>query len=372
MAYKVIHWGTGAMGKNALKTIIQHPELELVGWRVYSLEKVGLDAGEYVGLPAIGVTSTDSFEEVLSISADIVSWFPGGPWAMTDISKRGTPADKLAKEMCQLLASGKNVSGLGLMELAWPDKTWPAWVTDQIKDACEQGSSTCCIVGPDPGWMTDGILLEASRGCHRIEKLYSHSAIDFIHYPNEFTSRKRGFMQKPAYFDRFATDEEFMKSSDWWRESTLTINMFADVMGITLDEVSGEITANFATEPAICAFGTVQPGEAEAIRFYMRGYKHGEVVCEMSRCFRARQSYKDADNEWGGSEGHFMRIEGTPPLQLDMPYNDPEWPYSRAAMTTCGQFAVNHLPFVCRADTGFKTIFDLPPAYGTIHPRFKD
>ena len=37
--YKVIQWATGVVGKNALKGIIQHPKLELVGVKVYSDEK---------------------------------------------------------------------------------------------------------------------------------------------------------------------------------------------------------------------------------------------------------------------------------------------------------------------------------------------
>ena len=43
------------VGRAALKGILQHPRLELVGLRVYSEEKEGMDAGELIGLPACGV-----------------------------------------------------------------------------------------------------------------------------------------------------------------------------------------------------------------------------------------------------------------------------------------------------------------------------
>ena len=60
MAYRVIQWATGAVGSLALKEIIRHPDLELVGVLVYSEEKEGKDAGELVGLDPTGVLATRS------------------------------------------------------------------------------------------------------------------------------------------------------------------------------------------------------------------------------------------------------------------------------------------------------------------------
>ncbi|MBV9412320.1 MAG: dihydrodipicolinate reductase, partial [Acidimicrobiia bacterium] len=51
MPYKVIQWATGNVGLHALRGILEHPELELVGLLVHSPEKAGRDAGELVGLP---------------------------------------------------------------------------------------------------------------------------------------------------------------------------------------------------------------------------------------------------------------------------------------------------------------------------------
>ena len=49
MVYRVIQWGTGNVGTHALRAIIERDDLELVGLRVYSPDKVGKDAGELVG-----------------------------------------------------------------------------------------------------------------------------------------------------------------------------------------------------------------------------------------------------------------------------------------------------------------------------------
>ena len=44
--YRVIQWATGAVGTEVLATIVDHrSDLELVGVKVYSGEKNGVDAG---------------------------------------------------------------------------------------------------------------------------------------------------------------------------------------------------------------------------------------------------------------------------------------------------------------------------------------
>ena len=46
MAYRVIQWSTGNVGACALRAIINHPEMDLVGVWVYHDSKAGRDAGE--------------------------------------------------------------------------------------------------------------------------------------------------------------------------------------------------------------------------------------------------------------------------------------------------------------------------------------
>ncbi|MGH8986068.1 MAG: hypothetical protein ACRDY6_19655 [Acidimicrobiia bacterium] len=58
MAYRVVQWSTGNVGLPALRAIIEHPDLELVGLLVYSKEKAGRDAGELAGTDPVGVTAT--------------------------------------------------------------------------------------------------------------------------------------------------------------------------------------------------------------------------------------------------------------------------------------------------------------------------
>lgn len=93
--YRVIQWATGNIGARALRTVIEHPHLDLVGVYVTSAAKTGKDAAELCGLgEPTGINATDSVDAIMAIEADCVLYMP----ALTDYD-----------QICRLLASGKNV-----------------------------------------------------------------------------------------------------------------------------------------------------------------------------------------------------------------------------------------------------------------------
>ena len=68
----VAQWGTGNVGLVALKTIINDPQMELVGVRVYSDEKAGVDADALCGMPDVGVIATQDIEAIIAARPDCV------------------------------------------------------------------------------------------------------------------------------------------------------------------------------------------------------------------------------------------------------------------------------------------------------------
>src|SRR4051812_21329392 len=73
---RVVQWSTGNVGRRALPTIIDLPELELVGLHAFSAEKVGKDAGELACRPSTGVLATDNVAELIALQPDCVSYMP--------------------------------------------------------------------------------------------------------------------------------------------------------------------------------------------------------------------------------------------------------------------------------------------------------
>ncbi len=72
MAYRVIQWGTGAVGKHTLRAVLDHPQLELVGLKVYNESKVGRDAGELADRPATGIRAVREMAQLPLAAADRV------------------------------------------------------------------------------------------------------------------------------------------------------------------------------------------------------------------------------------------------------------------------------------------------------------
>jgi hypothetical protein len=76
---RVIQWSSGNAGRNALRGIVRHPDLELVGVHAHSPEKQGRDAAELCGLDApTGVHATNDVDALLGLDADCVVYMAQG------------------------------------------------------------------------------------------------------------------------------------------------------------------------------------------------------------------------------------------------------------------------------------------------------
>src|SRR5262245_47181979 len=85
MSIRVLHWGTGPTGCAALRGILGHPELELVGLYVARPERAGRDAGSFVDLPDTGIVATNDLEEFGEIDADALSYFAALTASVDDV-----------------------------------------------------------------------------------------------------------------------------------------------------------------------------------------------------------------------------------------------------------------------------------------------
>src|SRR4051795_6843589 len=76
MGLRVVQWATGGVGVAAIKGVLEHPELELVGCWVHSEGKAGKDVGAIIGTEPLGVIATNSVDEILALEADAVVYAP--------------------------------------------------------------------------------------------------------------------------------------------------------------------------------------------------------------------------------------------------------------------------------------------------------
>ena len=122
MTYRVIQWATGHVGRQAIRGVLAHPELALVGCWVHSAEKAGRDVGEICGVGEIGVTATNDVDTLLALDADCVIYAP----LLPDTA-----------EVVRILESRKNV----VTPLGW---FYPKSVggADEVEAACRRGGVT--------------------------------------------------------------------------------------------------------------------------------------------------------------------------------------------------------------------------------------
>ena len=134
MVLRVVQWATGSVGVAAIKAVLDHPDLQLVGCWVHSKAKVGKDVGEIIGGDPLGVIATDSVDRILTMDADAVIYAPLLP---------------NADEVMELLRSGKNV----VSPLGWfyPSETEAA----PLEAAAQEGGVTLHGAGIGPGAATE-------------------------------------------------------------------------------------------------------------------------------------------------------------------------------------------------------------------------
>jgi len=130
MRYRVIQWSTGNVGRFALRAILGHPELELVGLWV-SGAKAGKDAGELCGARHCGVRATRDADALLALDADCVCYT-----ATADLR----PFEAI-EDVCRILASGKNVVSSSIVPLVHPQSFF-AETREKLEAACREGRSS--------------------------------------------------------------------------------------------------------------------------------------------------------------------------------------------------------------------------------------
>jgi len=140
--YRVIQWATGNIGRRSLRSVIEHPNMDLVGLYVHSDAKAGRDAGELCGIGSTGIVATQNVDELVALDADCVLYM-----------RQGMDID----EITSLLESGANVvttSG----EFHHPASMDIA-LRDRVEAACERGSTSIHSTGISPGSPQCGPLL---------------------------------------------------------------------------------------------------------------------------------------------------------------------------------------------------------------------
>jgi 2,4-diaminopentanoate dehydrogenase len=160
MVHRIVQWSTGNVGRAALRGIIAHPELELVGVWVSSGAKEGLDAGRLAGLDReVGVAATTDAQALVDTAPDVVCYT-----AMAD--------DRLGdaiEDLCRLLRAGIDVVSSSPVFLQFPAGAAET-MAQPVREAARAGGASLFVNGVDPGFANDALPLTITGVCERIEE----------------------------------------------------------------------------------------------------------------------------------------------------------------------------------------------------------
>ena len=345
---RVVQWATGGVGRAAISAIARHPELELAGCWVHSPDKAGRDAGELAGIEPLGVRATTSFDEVLAVPADCFVYAP-------------LVADVAVVE--RILRSGRSV----VTPVGWvyPD---PAR-TALLADACREGRSVLHGTGIHPGGITERfpLMISALAGsvtavrAEEFSDIRTYDAPDVVRHVMGFGCRPDEALDAPV---AGLLGAGFRQSV---RMVLHGLHFRGDAEIRTVQELA------VATAPIQTPIGGIGPGLVAARRFRWEAVIDDRVVVTAAVNWLMGEQDLDPPWEFGPAGERFeVEITGDPPVRVTF---DGWQPQSVAAgllrnpgVVATAMHCVNAIPYVCRADPGIRTYFDLPLVAGRAAP----
>jgi hypothetical protein len=346
---RVIQWGTGNVGHEALRGILESPELELAGVLVYTAEKDGADAGTLCGAPATGVRATRDRKAILATPADCVVYAP-----------RHASLD----EVCEILATGKRVVATPF--LFYPPTLPPAELA-KLEAACAKGGSAVHGTGIHPGFAGMVLPLVLSGMTRRIERLHVQERANWSLYDSpRITFDNMRFGHPPAEATLEANAFARFNSGIFQEQ----LHLLAAGFGAKLDRV--EVTQELvpASVDSEIVGGKIAVGTVAGQRYRWRGIVAGREALEIEALWTVGPGYPE---HWPRpKEGWTVTLEGTPSLRThftnaasfvrarEVPIAD----HVHAADIATAQLAVNAIVPLCAAAPGVRSLLDLPLVRG--------
>jgi hypothetical protein len=329
---RVVQWTTGKTGSAAVRGMVGHPVLDLVGCYAYSSDKVGRDVGELCGIDPIGVAATDDVDALLALKPDCVSYMAYRP-----------NFDHLER----ILSSGANVvstmymmAGVGYGEEA----------TARLREACLRGGTSLYASGIYPGH-APMVALAASAMCSRIDRLSVLESLDIAGYANEQMFRAQGFGLDPS---DPAARQACEASCGSFKDQ---IPVLARALGLDIDQVGFRVEFATANQDTDFGFMALEKGQIAGFKGTISGDLDGRSLIECSFVWKLGG---DMTPNWPVTHGYIIELDGVPGVRVRL---EPQGEHFDGTVTTALP-VVNAIPAVCAAPAGIVNLTGLPLVTG--------
>jgi hypothetical protein len=336
---------TGGIGSLAIPAIARRDDLELVGVWVHSPEKTGKDVGDVLDIGPLGVTTTNSFDDIIALKPDCAVYAASAPEmdaaAVVDYEK--------------LLTGGVNIVTTTTPGMIFPGGWFPEFAT-RVQNAAVAGGVSAYTSGIEPGFAADHLPVLLSTLCTTIKSIRTQEIFDYSEYPVTYWMfDAMGFGMPMNYTPLLA-----LPGSQQYAGQPV-VSLVAKALGIEFDEVTESYERAPAPRDIQVASGLIKAGTCGAVRFQVSGVINGEPVVTVEHVNRMAQ---DLAPEWAQAENGTYRIiiEGEPKMRCELKLGEDDLPKTAndAGMLATCMRAVNAIPYVVDAQPGIVTSLDLP------------
>jgi len=353
MTQRVVVWGPGNVGRNAIRGIVRNPDLELVGVIAHSPENNGVDAGSLAGIETLGLPVTLDADAVRTLRPDALVYA---------VNSDFRPQESIA-ECCAALRTGINVVAVGLYGLTHPPSADPA-LRKTFSEACQDGQSSFFTSGIDPGFAMDLIPVVLSGVCQEIRQIRIREIFNYAHYDQPEAVKTLVGMgmamdQTPPMLHPIALE------GVWGG----VLRALGETLGAPVESIRTSVEKHALEETVNNAMGTFEKGSLGAFRFEVQALVKGEprfVVEHITRISDATAPQWPSPSHQGC---HQIQIDGHPNIVLTLEAEDSQGNHAGGGNAIAAGRIVNAIPWVCDAAPGLLTSGDLPLISGRVLSR---
>ncbi len=356
--YRVIQWGTGAVGIEALRFILDSADLELAAVKCYTEDKDGRDAGELAGRENLGFTAQLDAKAVLACDADCVLFMPRD--AFLDPTVPDSPAAVWVDELITVLESGKNVVSPLQSAMHWRQLADGATLRARLQAACVAGGASLYFTGLDPGFISDCLAVTLSSAAGNIEIVRTLEVIDYATYGAASTLQSMGY-GRPAAEVSAANDESLVPS---WG---CALWLVADALGTEIDDITLDTETYIAPADYTSPGGLhIAAGSVGAMQWSISAVIGGRPRIVARHIGRIGAHMAPDWPKIGEKGGYRVEVDGNPPLRMDLPLGLPGGSgtcLGDAIVMTAAR-CVNAIAMVVAAPVGYHLMTAMPTLGG--------
>ncbi|WP_405683674.1 dihydrodipicolinate reductase [Streptomyces sp. NBC_00057] len=351
-------WGTGNVGRAAIRAVDAHPALTLTAVLVHNPDKVGRDAGDLGGLDrGLGVAATDDIDSVLA----------AGPQAVVYAASGDIRPDEALTDIVRAIRGGAVVVTPAVYALYDPLGA-PPELRDPVLAAIAEGGGSLFVSGVDPGWGNDVLPLLISGLGTTVDVIRCQEIFDYSTYDQEDSVRYLVGMGQPMDYEPLMLAPT-VPTMVWGGQ----VRLMARALGVELDDIRETLDRRpLETMVSTRTMGEFEAGTQGAVRFEVQGIVEGEPRIIIEHITRIHPSCAlDWPTPPDGDGAHRVVIEGRPRIEVTVEATDEGENRSAGGNATAVGRLVSAIDWLVGAEPGLYDALDVPlrPAVGRLGRR---